>query len=91
LPTYKISEYHLDENTKVTKFVESSIYEGAPLIIPTIPYFYKVEVKKTDQKDKFLKRFKDKSKFIQEDFIEYLKDIAFGRQSAFMFKTSHFC
>ncbi len=76
---HKISEYFINENVKVTKFSEDAKFEGPPPITPMIPYFYQVHIKKTDPQDKFFKRFADKSRFIQQDFVEYLKDIAMGR------------
>ena len=47
-------------------------------------------MRRTNPKDKFYIRLKDKLIYMGEDFIEYVKDVFLGRTDPFIYKTADF-
>lgn len=68
--------------------VESSKYEGKPLIEPKIPYQFKVKEFQVDKNWSRSMRYQKKLAFIFSSFIEYLEDIVYLRTDPFVFKTA---
>ncbi len=70
---------------------EKSNYDGKPLLKPDRPYTYEYKYRTVEDKD--LSRVNwalKKASIVKEDVIEYIKDIIFFRQNAFIFKTAAF-
>ena len=68
---------------------EDSQYDGKPLLKGNQPYTFKYEYRLGQIKnDNFT--LIQKASIVREDFTEYVKDLVYMRENAFIFKTAAF-